>query len=162
MFRKPADVPREGEIGVPVAAVVLVVEDAADAARFLAVRQAKIFVAPFLIFVIGRDAHGVAGGLHRRMKARVGIVLGAPAVEHRRQIGAAAEPGFGGHDHAGVHVHRRHMRIARMGDQRDARGPEARVLGGARICLPNSGAKSPCTVELARRPSRTAARASSP
>ena len=62
---------------------------------------------------------------------RVGIVLRAALVEHRRQIGAAAEPGFAGDDEARVHVHRRHMRILRMRDQRNAGGPEARILGGA-------------------------------
>src|SRR5882757_10716437 len=41
-----ADLLRKREVGVPVAAVVPVVEDAADAARFLAVRQVEIFVAP--------------------------------------------------------------------------------------------------------------------
>ena len=62
---------------------------------------------------------------------RVGIVLRAAAVEHRRQVGAAAEPGLGGHDEARVHVHGRHMRVVRMRDQRNARGPEARVVVGA-------------------------------
>src|SRR6185437_6462018 len=46
--------------------------------------------------------------------------------------GAAAEPPLGGDDVAGVHMDRRNQRRARMGDQRDAARPEARVLGGAR------------------------------
>ena len=62
---------------------------------------------------------------------RVGIVLRAAAIEHRRQIGAAAEPGFCGDDEARVHVHGRHMRIVQMGDQRNAGGVKARIVGGA-------------------------------
>src|SRR6187551_4039699 len=45
-----ADVLREGEVGVPVAGIMPVVEDAADAARFLAMRQVEILVAPFFVF----------------------------------------------------------------------------------------------------------------
>src|SRR6186713_226390 len=41
-----ADVLREGEVGVPVAGIMPVIKDAADAARFLAMRQMEIFVAP--------------------------------------------------------------------------------------------------------------------
>src|SRR5213592_5117571 len=44
-----ADVLREGEVGVPVAGIVPVVENAADAARLLAMRQIEIFVAPFFV-----------------------------------------------------------------------------------------------------------------
>ena len=40
-----------------------------------------------------------------------------------------------GDDEARVHVHGRHVRVPGMGDQRNARGPEARVLGGARDLL---------------------------
>src|SRR4249920_2482331 len=43
-----ADALREGEIGIPVSAVEIVVEDAADAAHLLAVGQVEIFVAPGL------------------------------------------------------------------------------------------------------------------
>ena len=75
----------------------------------------------------------VAGRLHRRVEAdRIGVVLRAPRGQHRRQIGAAAEPGFRRDDEAGVHMHGRHMRIARMDDQRNAGGPEARIGLGAR------------------------------
>jgi len=65
----------------------------------------------------------------------VGVVLRAALVEHRRQIGAAAEPGFAGDHEARVHMHRRHMRVLRMRNQRNAGGPEARILGGARNLL---------------------------
>ena len=78
----------------------------------------------------------VAGRLHRGVeRERVRIVLGAARVEHRRQVGAAAEPGLGRDHEARVHVHRRHMRIPRMRDQRDAGGPEARIGVGARNFL---------------------------
>src|SRR5215213_77625 len=63
-----ADVLREGEVGVPVARVMPVVENAADAARFLAMWQMEIFVAPLLVFVIVGDAIcSPAGFLHRLM-----------------------------------------------------------------------------------------------
>src|SRR5258708_39111684 len=45
---RAADVLREGEVGLPIARFVPVVENAADAAGLLAVRKIKIFVAPFL------------------------------------------------------------------------------------------------------------------
>ena len=74
--------------------------------------------------------------LHRGVEgARVGIVLGAAAVENRREVGAAAEPRLAGDDEARVHVHRRHVRIVRMRDQRNAGRPEARIAFGARDFL---------------------------
>src|SRR5690349_5393154 len=74
-----ADILREGEVGVPVAAVVPVVEDAADAARLFAVRQIEILVAPLLVLVvIGNAVRLVAGVLHRGMEGDgVGILLRA-------------------------------------------------------------------------------------
>ncbi len=57
-----------------------------------------------------------------------GILLRPAPVEHRRQVGAAAEPGLRRHDEAGVHVDGRDVRVPRMGDERDAGGPEARIL----------------------------------
>src|SRR5215218_4911580 len=45
-----ADVLGKGEVGVPVARIMPVIEDAADAARLIAMRQVKIFVAPFFVF----------------------------------------------------------------------------------------------------------------
>src|ERR1700755_174681 len=59
-----ADILGKGKVGVPVAAVMPVVEDAADAARFLTVRQIEIIVAPFPVFFIGCDRRmRVAGRL---------------------------------------------------------------------------------------------------
>ena len=49
-----ADVLREGEGLVPVG-FQIIVEDAADAARLVAVLEEEILVAPFLVFVVGRD-----------------------------------------------------------------------------------------------------------
>ena len=91
---------------------------------------------------------GIAGGLHGGVKGEgVGIVLGAPPVQHRRQVGAAAEPRLGGDDEARVHMHGRHVRIVQMGDQRNAGGEEARVSAAPGMSLRNSGANSPNTVE---------------
>ena len=130
---RAADVLGEGEIGVEVAGVEPVVENAADAARFAAMLQKEILVAPGLEFVVGRDRGvGVAGSLHRGVERdRVGIVLGAPAIKHRRQIGAAAEPRFCRDDETRVHMHRRHVRIVHVGDQRNAGGEKTRIVGGA-------------------------------
>src|SRR5260370_16543433 len=47
-----ADILREGEVGVPVAAIVPVEKNAADAASLLAVLHIAIFVAPFFVFFI--------------------------------------------------------------------------------------------------------------
>ena len=94
---------------------------------------------------------------------RVGIVLRAAAVEHRRQVRAAAEPGLGRDDEARVHVHRRHVRIVQVRDQRDARGPEARIVGGAGNFLAEFRRELAVHGrDSARRPSRTRGRASSP
>ena len=160
-----ADRLRESEVGVPVAGVDIVVEDAADAAHLVPVLEREVVVAPGLELVVGRDrGMRVAGGFHRGMEGlRVGIALRAATVEHRGEVGAAAEPCFCRNDKARVHVHRRHMRIVQVRDQRDARGPEARVVGGAR--------ESPCGIPArirrarssnAPRPSRTRGRASWP
>src|SRR5205814_2409943 len=111
-----ADILGKGEVGIPVAGIVPVVEDSADAARLLAMWKIEVFVAPSLVFWVARDFRvRVAGGLHRRMKGnRVGIILGPPPVQHRRQVRAAAEPCFGGDDEAGVHVHGWYVRVADM------------------------------------------------
>jgi hypothetical protein len=82
-----------------------------------------------LNFSYGAVARGLHGGVERQ---RIRIVLGAAAIEHRGQIGAAAEPRFRGHHEARVHVHRRHMRIVHVRDHRHARRPEARIVRGAR------------------------------
>jgi len=43
---RQADIPGEGEVGVPVAAVQVVVEDPADPARLVPVLQEEVLVAP--------------------------------------------------------------------------------------------------------------------
>jgi len=80
-----ADVLREGEIGFPVAGIVMVVEDAADAAGFLTMWQIEIVVAPFLLLVVRRNAcMRVAGGFHGGVEGDcVGIFLGAPPIQNR-------------------------------------------------------------------------------
>ncbi len=116
-------------------------EDAADAARLVAVRQEEILVAPGLeLRVVGDGRVLLAGELHGLVEGeRIGIVLRAAPVEHRRQVGAAAEPPARGHHHARVHVHGRHVGIVRVRDQRNAARPEARVLLGARHLLAELG-----------------------
>jgi hypothetical protein len=74
---------------------------------------------------------------------RIRVFLGAAPVEHRGEVGAAAEPPARRHHHAGVHVHGRHVRVLRMGDQRNARRPEARVFLGAGIWLAELRENSP-------------------
>ena len=69
----------------------------------------------------------------------VRVLLGAARIEHRGEIGAAAEPRARGYDEAGVHVHGRDVRVHRMRDDRDAGGPEPRILGGARNVLAQFG-----------------------
>ena len=77
-------------------------------------------------------AWAAGGRLHRRVEGNgIGILLRAPDIEHRRQVGAAAEPLAARHHHAGIHVDGRHMRVLHVGDQRDAARPEPRVLLGA-------------------------------
>jgi hypothetical protein len=91
----------------------------------------------------------VAGDLHGAVEQhRIGVGLGAAVVEHRGEVGAAAEPLAGGYHHAGVHVHRRHMRIGRVGDQRNAGGPEPGSSSAPGIWARNSGENSPWTVEV--------------
>ena len=109
--------------------------------HLLAVLQVEIFIAPALVLVVRRHARmGVASLLHRGMERdRVGIVLRAARVEYRRQVGAAAEPRLGRHDEARVHVHRRHMRVLRMADQRNAGRPKPRIGVGAGDLLAEFG-----------------------
>jgi uncharacterized membrane protein YfcA len=80
-----ADALREGKIGVPVAGIMMVVEDAADAAGLLAMGEVEVIVAPFPVFVVRRDSPmRIAGGFHGGMEGDcVGIVLGAPPVQDR-------------------------------------------------------------------------------
>src|SRR5690606_15873388 len=123
----------EGEVPLPVAAVVVVVEDAAGAARFIAVGQEEILVAPLLVFGVPGRVEGVAGALHGGVEVDgVGVVVAAVRIQHGRQVAAAAEPGLRRRDQAGVHVHGGHARADRMADQADAGGVEARVFLGAR------------------------------
>src|SRR5580704_9621251 len=60
-----ADAAGEGEVAREVAAVEIVEEDAAHAARLAAVRQVEVFVAPLLEARIIAGVVAVAGGLQR-------------------------------------------------------------------------------------------------
>ena len=139
-----ADVAGEGEVGVPVAGVEIVVEDAADAARLVAVLEEEILVAPFLeARVVGGVVAG-AGGLERGVEIGGIQRLG----KHRRQVGAAAEPADRCDDMAGVHMHGRHQRRLHVGDEADAACPELPASAAPGICLRNSSEKAPWTVEM--------------
>src|SRR5690606_8660537 len=97
------DVLREVEVGVPITGIVVVVEDAADAARLVAVLEKEVLVAPLLVAEVV-NAVGLAGGTVRRMESEtVRVGLGAPALENRRQVATTAEPPVAGDDHAYVH-----------------------------------------------------------
>ena len=86
------------------------------------VTVAPVLEPPVIIRVVG-----VAGRFHCAVEGRrIGLVRG-----RRRQVGAAAEPAFGRHDMARVHVHGRDFRRAHMGDEADPARPEARILRGA-------------------------------
>src|SRR5262245_15561785 len=63
-----ADRAGEAEVLGPVAAVEVVVEDAAEAARLLPVRQMEIVVAPLLVAWIVAGIEAVAGTLERGME----------------------------------------------------------------------------------------------
>ena len=137
----------EGEVRLPARschirrrlcrAVEVIKENAASAARLVAVLQVKILLAPgFVARIVGHPGVRLARPLHGGVEADcVRVVLGAAAVEHRRQVRPAAKPGARGDDKAGVHVHGGHMGVPWMRDQRNARGPEARVFIRARNLL---------------------------
>ena len=88
-----ADAPRESEVGFPVAGVVAVVEDAADAARLVAMRQVEILLAVLLhrrivsaLVALARVAHGIVefDGVRKFLLALIG--------QQGRQICATTEP----------------------------------------------------------------------
>ena len=110
-----------------------VIKDAAYAARLVAVGQKEVFVAPGLVFAVPVGIESVAGALQRGVK-HFGVrgVLAALVGEKRRQVGAAAEPGLGGGDKAGVHVNGGHARAGHVRDQTDSRRKESGIFLGAR------------------------------
>src|SRR5207249_7898910 len=101
-------------------------------AHLPAVPQVEVLVAPALILRVGGDAGMcIASPFHRGVKGdRVAIVLPAAPLEHGRQVRAAAKPSLSGHHEARVHVGRRYVRILRMGYERNAGSPKARVVFG--------------------------------
>src|SRR3546814_634779 len=95
-----ADVLSEGEVALPVAAVEVVVENAADAACLAAVGNEEVLVAPLLEARVEVGGVAVAGVLQGGVEVRR-VLLDRI---HRIEIGAAAEPRLGGDDVAGIHV----------------------------------------------------------
>jgi hypothetical protein len=120
------------KIGVFVAAIQIIVENAADAAGLAPVRDEEVTVAPFLVFLIGTRWMAVTTSLQRRMEVS-GILF---IRKHRVQIRAAAKPALGCYNHACVHVDGRDKGRLHMRHQRNAAGPELPVIfGGARDLL---------------------------
>ena len=131
MSRKAsAHVLGEGEVGVPVAGIVVVVEDAADAARLLAVGEEEILVAPVLVALDSRRPG--AASQAACMAAWKSSVSGSSWVRRASSTGVRSPPPpnhqLAGDDHARVHVHGRHMRVPGVADQRNARGSRMRRL----------------------------------
>src|SRR5438132_7771160 len=86
-----SDRSEEGEVALPVAAIEIVEEDPAGAARLAPVRQKEVFVAPLLEAGVAAGVVGRAGAGQCRMKfvdrRRIGV--------DRGDVGAAAEPRLG-------------------------------------------------------------------
>ena len=141
----------------------VVVEDAADAARLVAVLQAEILVAPCLQPGVVGHAPGARRRLPAWRRGRRGCP-GRSCVRRRSSTGVRSAPppnqAFGRHHEARVHVHGGHERVPGMGDERNARGPEARDPptrrgSGRGIPARTRRARSRC----GRPPSRTRGRA---
>src|SRR5215469_7842587 len=97
----------EGKVAFPVAAVVMVEEDAAHTARLAAMRQPEIGIGPLLVFGEPFLVESVAGLFQPGMEIhRVGMARRTRQIQCRIEIRAAAEPAFGGDDHARVHMYR--------------------------------------------------------
>jgi hypothetical protein len=81
----------EGEVAVVIATVVVVEENAADAARFAAMGEPKVFVGPGLVARVPRGVEAVAS-LAQAGVERFRVVMGFAAllVDRRVQVGAAA------------------------------------------------------------------------
>ncbi len=128
-----AHIAGKGKIRVPVSAVMVVIENAANAARFTAMRQIKIFIAPLFETRIIARVMAITRRLHRAVKnARVRFIG-----KHRRQVRATAKPGFyiftaAADNVPRVHMHGGHQRRAHMRDQGYARRPETRIAAWAR------------------------------
>ena len=92
--------------------------------------EIEIFVAPVLIFLVGRYAGmRVTRRFHGGMEgSRISIFLIAAAHQNRGKVGASAKPGFGGYHKPRIHMHGRHIRVPWMGDQRNAGGKKARIF----------------------------------
>ncbi len=131
-----ADALRQGEAPLEAAFVQIIVKDATDAARLVAMLEKEIFVAPFLVARMQVSAEGRERFLAGLMKMH-GVFRKAVI---GREIHAAAEPPdgitafFRGDKTAHVHVRGGAVGIARMQHQRNTHGfPFAsRQLGAVR------------------------------
>jgi len=115
---------RQAEAALETAFVEVVEKDPADAARFVAMLEEEVLVAPFL--VLGVDVVAEGGECLSAAAVEVLHVLALAVV--RRHVHAATEPPdvlfavLAGHEAAHIHVRRRAVRIARVENQRDAHG----------------------------------------
>ena len=98
-----ADVAGEGEIVVRVSGPVIIVKDSADPARFVAVLEKEILVAPRLVLFVGRGRRvEIAGLFHRRMERNAVRVRPGSGVDRapgsdrpRRRTTASSSPRTG-------------------------------------------------------------------
>ncbi len=115
-----ADAAHERETVFEAPFVEIVEEQAADAARFVAVLEVEVVVAPFFETRIDIVAEGRRSGLARCLVPVHHVFLVAVV---GRQVEAAAEPpdrvltGFFGNEKAHIGVRRGHVRVAGMDDQ---------------------------------------------
>src|SRR6266404_2969745 len=93
----------EGEVALPVAAIEIVEEDPAGAARFASMLQKEVLVAPLLEAGVAAGVVGRTGVGERRVEFADGSRIGVD----RGDVGAAAEPRLGRDDVAGIHMYRR-------------------------------------------------------
>ena len=151
---RPADVLREGEGRLPAALRLrrrqVVVEDAADAAHLLAVRQVEILLAPLLVArVVGdrvRARRPLHGGMERHACRRPpGCAAGPARASGRRRRRTTTC------DVTTMRVFMCAVGTCGLRGWAISDTPEAQKRGSSSapgICLRNSGANSPCTVEV--------------
>src|SRR5690606_30271336 len=124
-----ADVLREYEVAFPlrlVGALHVVVEDPADAARNVAVRDEEVLVGPLAEALVVGGVVRHAGGAEAGVES-----FGIFGVGDRRvEVGAAAEPCLAGGQETRVHVNRGHVRVCHVRDQADAGCGEAGIVLG--------------------------------
>src|SRR5262249_30880884 len=93
------DIAGEGEILVPIAAVMMIVENTPDPARFAPMGQPKIIVAPFFVMGVETAAMGLACALHGSAEIAAVFELAVALISLRRiEVATAPEPADGCHD----------------------------------------------------------------